>query len=375
MIRFKYTGQGRVTPFEFVDYYFELDFTPIAGRMGYPLKNYMLLKYRYPKPLLSLIIPSMILVTGATGFIGRTLVRQLTSIGYPVRVLIRPSPRTPRLPKGVSVEVAVVSLADTRGLRAALGDVDVIFHLASAENQGSRGDLLTADIQGTANLVEAATDAGVDRIVYLSHIGAARASGYPAFKAKGIAEEHIRNGKVPYTILRTSLVYGPEDHFTNNLSRLIRSSVGIFPIQSGGRTVVQPVWVEDLATCMLWALENKNTLNKVYELGGSEFFTFQQIIETIMAVTHKQRFLVPLSPITLRAMTVFLEGIFPNFPISSFWLDYFAVNRTCAVDSMPRIFGLMPARFTYRLDYLIHKPWYQRLWDNVTERVAALRPR
>ncbi len=317
----------------------------------------------------------MILVTGATGFIGRTLVRQLSSIGYPLRTLIRPSPRTPRLPKGVPVEVAVVSLADVRGLRAALRDVDTIFHLASAENQGSRGDLLTADIQGTANLVEAATDAGVDRIVYLSHIGAARASGYPAFKAKGIAEEHIRNGKVPYTILRTSLVYGPEDHFTNNLARLIRSSFGVFPIQSGGRTVVQPVWVEDLVTCMLWSLEKDETLNKVYELGGSEFFTLQQIIETIMDVTHRRRFLVSLSPITLRAMTVFLEGVIPNFPISSFWLDYFAVNRTCAVDSMPRVFGLMPARFTYRLDYLIRKPWYQRAWNTVTERVAFLRPR
>jgi uncharacterized protein YbjT (DUF2867 family) len=317
----------------------------------------------------------MILVTGATGFIGRTLIRQLSSIGLPLRTLIRPSRRTPRLPKGVPVEVAVVSLADVRGLRAALRDVDVVFHLASAENQGSRGDLLTADIQGTANLVEAASDAGVDRIVYLSHIGAARASGYPAFKAKGIAEEHIRNGKVPYTILRTSLVYGPEDHFTNNLSRLIRSSFGVFPIPSGGRTVVQPVWVEDLVTCMLWSLENNETLNKVYELGGSEFFTLQQIIETIMDVTRRRRYLLSLSPITLRAMTVFLEGVIPNFPISSFWLDYFAVNRTCAVDSMPRNFGLMPARFTYRLEYLIRKPWYQRIWNSVTERVASLRPR
>ncbi len=317
----------------------------------------------------------MILITGATGFIGRTLVRQLSTIGYPLRALIRPSPRTPRLPKGVPVEVAVVSLADKRGLRAALRDVDVIIHLASAENQGSRGNLLTADIQGTENLVEAAADAGVDRIVYLSHIGAARASAYPAFKAKGIAEEHIRNGKVPYTILRTSLVYGAEDHFTNNLSRLIRSSFGVFPIPSGGRTVVQPVWVEDLVTCILWSLENEDTLNKVYELGGSEFFTLQQIIENIMEITHRPRFLVPLSPITLRALTVFFEGVIPNFPISSFWLDYFAVNRTCAVDSMPRIFGLMPARFTYRLDYLIRNPWYQRAWNTVTERIATLRSR
>ena len=317
----------------------------------------------------------MILVTGATGFIGRTLVRQLSSIGYPMRALIRPSPRTPRLPKGVPVEVAVVSLADRRGLRAALRGVETIFHLASAENQGSRGDLLIADIQGTENLVEAAADAGVDRIVYLSHIGAARASAYPAFKAKGIAEEHIRNGKVPYTILRTSLVYGPEDHFTNNLARLIRSSLGVFPIPAGGRTVVQPVWVEDLVTCMLWSLENNDTINQVYELGGSEFFTLQQILETIMDVTDRNRFLLPLSPITLRAITVFLEGIVPNFPISSFWLDYFSVNRTCAIDSMPRYFGLMPARFTYRLDYLIRKAWYQRAWDSVKKSAASLRPR
>jgi len=317
----------------------------------------------------------MILITGATGFIGRAVVRQLSSIGYPLRTLIRPSLRTPKLPKGVPVEVAVVSLADVRGLRAALRDVDTIIHLASAENQGSRGNLLVADIQGTENLVEAASDAGVDRIVYLSHIGAARASGYPAFKAKGIAEEHIRNGKVPYTILRSSLVYGAEDHFTNNLARIIRASPGIFPITSGGRTVVQPIWVEDLVTCMLWSIQNNDTLNKVYELGGTEFFTLQQIVEAIMDATHSRRYLVPLSPLTLRAITVFLEGVIPNFPISSFWLDYFAVNRTCAIDSLPRVFGLMPARFSYRLDYLLRKPWYQRAWNNVTERISALRPR
>ncbi len=314
----------------------------------------------------------MILITGATGFIGRTLIRHLSDIGHPLRALIRPSQHTPRLPKGFPIEVAVVSLADVRGLRAALRDVDTIFHLASAEGQGSRGNLLTADIQGTENLVEAAADAGVERIVYLSHIGAARASGYPAFKAKGIAEEHIRRGKVPYTILRTSLVYGPEDHFTNNLARLIRAAPGVFPIQSGGRTVVQPVWVEDLVTCMIWSLQNEETINKVYELGGSEYFTFQQIVETIMQVTNRPRLLVSLSPITLRALTVLFEGIVPNFPISSFWLDYFAVNRTCAVDSMPRVFGLMPARFTYRLDYLNRKTLLQRVWAGITNSASNL---
>lgn len=315
----------------------------------------------------------MILITGATGFIGRALVRQLSAIGYPLRALIRPSAKTPRLPKGVPVEVAVVSLADTRGLRAAMRDVETVFHLASAENQGARGSLLITDIQGTQNLVDAAADAGVDRIVYLSHLGAARASGYPAFKAKGIAEESIRAGKVPYTVIRTSLVYGPEDHFTNNIARLLRNSPGVFPVPNGGRVVVQPVWVEDLVTCMIWALQNEGTVNQVYEVGGNEFFTLQQVIEIIMDATRRRRFLVPLSPITLRAMTVFLESIIPGFPISSLFLDYFAVNRTTSVDAMPRHFGLMPARFSYRLDYLIYKRWYQRLWSAMTERISSQR--
>jgi len=292
-----------------------------------------------------------------------------------MRALIRPSKRTPRLPKGVSVEVAVVSLSDVRGLRAAMRDVDVVFHFASEENYGAQANLARTDIEGTKNLVEAAADAGVDRIVYLSHLGAEKESAYPAFKAKGEAERHIRNGKTPHTIFRSSLVYGTEDHFTNNLARLIRYAPGVFPIPAGGRVVVQPVWVEDLVTCMLWSLEKDEAQNMTYEIGGSEFFTLQQIVETIMDVTRRRRIVAPISPIPLRGLTVFLEGVLPNFPISSFWLDYFAVNRTCAVDSMPRVFGLMPARFNYRLEYLIRKPWYRRAWDFVSARISALRKR
>ncbi|MCZ2127820.1 MAG: NAD(P)H-binding protein [Anaerolineales bacterium] len=305
----------------------------------------------------------MILVVGATGFIGRALVRQLDAAGYPIRALIRPSAKSPRLPKGVPMEISVVSLADTRGLRAAMRDVETVFHLASAENQGARGSLQTVDVQGTKNLVEAATDAGVDRFVYLSHVGAAPASGYPAFRAKGLAEDAVRAAKTPYTIIRSSLVYGEEDHFTTNLARLIRAAPGVFPVSKGGRTVVQPIWVEDLITCMIWTLRDERSLNKTHELGGNEFFTLQQIVEIIMDVTRRRRILVSLSPIALRALAIFLESVVPNFPISSLFLDYFAVNRAAAVDAMTRHFGLMPARFSYRLDYLIRKRWHERLWD------------
>jgi nucleoside-diphosphate-sugar epimerase len=317
----------------------------------------------------------MILVTGATGFIGRTLIRQLADTGYPLRALLRPSRRSPRLPVGVPVDAAVVSLADTRGLRAAMSDVDVIFHLASAESQGRNANLLATDMQGTFNLAEAAADAGVQRIIYISHVGASRGSGYPAFKAKGVAEEHLRRSGVPYTILRSSIVYGPEDHFTTGLAWLLRASPGVFLLPGDAKTVVQPLWVDDLVTCMLWAMDNPDTINQVYEVGGSEYFSIRQVIEILMPMVRAPRFLLSVSPATLRILTVFGETFIPNFPASSFWLDYAAVSRTCPADSMPRAFGLMPARFTYRLNYLLRKPWYAGLQARLQPSLTALQER
>jgi uncharacterized protein YbjT (DUF2867 family) len=309
----------------------------------------------------------MILITGGTGFIGRALVRQLFDSGYPVRTLLRPSPRTPRLPKGVPVEVAVVGLGDVRGLRAALRDVDTVIHLAGTEHQGRNANLLTIDIQGTRNLAQAAADAGVGRFIYLSHIGADRASAFPVHKAKGIAEEYVRKSGVPYTIVRSSIVYGPEDHFTTDLADLLRRAPYFFPLPGDGQTRIQPLWVEDLITCLLWAMESTETVDKTYEVGGSEYFTVRQTLEQLLTVMGKRRLLVPLPPPFLRALVVTLETFLPNFPASSFWIDYYAVHRTCPVDNLPRSFGLMPARFTYRLDYLAQTPWYVRLRQSLTD--------
>lgn len=294
----------------------------------------------------------MILVTGATGFIGRALVRHLAEANYPVRTLIHPSPHTPRLPRGVPVDAAVVSLSDKPGLRSALHGVNTVFHLAGAEHQGARANLLATDIQGTRNLAEAAAESGVQRLVFISHLGADRASAFPVMKAKGIAEEYIRRSGVPYTILRSSLVYGPEDHFTTGLAWIIRRAPFILPIPGDGQTRLQPLWVEDLVTCLLYAGEAPEAVNQTYEVGGSEYFSLQQVIEIIMRVSRRHRKLIHLSLPTMRALTVYLEHSIKSFPASSFWLDYVAVNRICDVNNLPRYFGLMPARFAYRLDYL-----------------------
>lgn len=293
----------------------------------------------------------MILVTGGTGFVGRALVRQLVANGQQVRTLIRPSPQTPALPRGVPVEVAVTSLNDERGLRAALRGVDVIYHLAGAEHEGGRGDVLGVDGRGTANLSRAAADMRVRRFFYVSHLGADRSSYYPLFKVKGIAEEHIRRSGVPYTIFRSSLLYGPEDHFTTSLAHLM----GKFPIlflPRDGEVLIQPLWVEDLVTCLVWANDMPETIHQTYDIGGAEYFSFRRVVEIVMETMGRRRLLTPLPLPALRSLTVIMESMFPSFPFSTFWVDYLSYNRTCPVDSVTRLFGFLPARFTYRLDHL-----------------------
>lgn len=298
-----------------------------------------------------------ILVTGGTGFIGRALVRHLSDAGYPVRVLIRPSPYSPNLPRGLPVEVAISGLNDPRGLRAALVGVDTIYHLAGAEWHGAYASLMEVDIRGTQSLVMAAIDSGVSRLAYVSHLGADRGSAYPVFKAKAIAEEYIRRSGLNYTILRTAIVFGAHDGFTTGLAQLLSLIPGFFLVPGDGETLLQPLWVEDLVTCLTWALDEDLTVNQTLELGGPEYLTFNQILDEVMSVLQIQRRLVHMRPPYLRGLTVFFENILPAMPVSVYWLDYLAANRTCALDTIPRIFNLMPARFSQRLAYLKGISW------------------
>lgn len=304
---------------------------------------------------------SAILVTGGTGFIGQALVRHLTDAGHRVRILLRASSQSPNLPRSVPVEVAVSGLNDSRGLRAAMVGIDTVYHLAGAEWRGAYASLMEIDIQGTQNVVAAAADAKVRRLFFVSHLGADRASAYPVFKAKAIAEEYIRRSGIDYTILRTAIVFGRNDGFTTGLAQLLATIPRVFLVPGDGESLLQPLWVEDLATCLTWALADQRTYNQMYEIGGPEYLTFNQVVQTIIDVLGIQRSIIHLRQPYLRAITVFLENLLPATPVSVYWLDYLATNRASSLDAIPRLFNLMPSRLSQRLAYLEDQDWARNM--------------
>jgi len=299
----------------------------------------------------------MLLVTGGTTYVGRAVLRNLSTFGYSIRTLLEPSMESPILPPGVSVDVALSSLDDERGVRAAMVDVSAVIHLAGTGLDRALDDPDVVDAEWTRVLVEAAEDAGVERFIYQSTLGADPASAYPQIRSKAIAENYIRNSSLAYTILRSAVLFGADDCFTTSLAMLMAGSLLFFPIPGDGSTVLQPLWVEDLATCIGWSLDEEETKGGTFELGGPEYFTLRQVISMVMRAASIMRIIVPTRPPYLRGGAWLMERALHYSPISTNWLDYLAVNRTTDLDTLPRLFGLAPARLEDRLDHLRETNW------------------
>jgi uncharacterized protein YbjT (DUF2867 family) len=290
----------------------------------------------------------MILVTGGAGLVGRAVLRHLHLAGYPVRILLKPSPRSPNLPRRIPVDVALAAMTDRRGLRAALVGIRRVIHLS-----GQSG---LPDVEGTRNLSEACLDAAIDQLIYVSRIGAERSSAYPALRAQGEAEEVVRSSGVATTILRPGVVYGQDDTFTTSIAMLLAVSP-VFLVPGDGRTPLQPLWVDDLATAVTWTLDDPGLVGQTYDIGGPEFFTFAEIVRLVGEASRTRRPLLGVRPAYLKLLAWVMEHLLPDPPITTEWMEYLAAPRTGELATLPRSFGLQPARMETQIDYLSGRRW------------------
>ncbi|MFZ1993876.1 MAG: NAD(P)H-binding protein [Solirubrobacteraceae bacterium] len=234
----------------------------------------------------------MLLLTGATGTVGRALLRPLVDAGTPVRCLVR-DPR--RLgPDRVRVQIALGDLGDHLSFRHAVRGVDTVVHLASVIRDQPLGSIEELSGVATWRLVQAAERAGVQRFVFFSTLGASTRSRGRLMRAKAVAESAVAASALQHTVFAPSIIYAPDDPYLRLLHRM--SWLPVMPIPGSGRAGFQPISAEDVAACVMAALPGGPAAavaaNARYELAGPQTLTHREIVALALRSFHRRRRIV-----------------------------------------------------------------------------------
>lgn len=286
----------------------------------------------------------MIVVTGGTGFIGRHVVTRLMEQGRPVRLLLTER-RAQHLPWENPPPVVIGSILDEEAVFRAVTGAHVVIHLENAQWWGRVRDLERIELFGVRSLITAARAARIGRIITLSHLGASPASAYPLLRYKGLVEEALRTSGLAYTILRSGLVFGPEDSFVNHIAMQIAANPFFFAMPGRGEVVVHPIYIDDLVSAIVGTLDVIDTVDRVIEIGGPEYITLEDLIRTVMRVSGAGRPIISVPPYMLRWVVALTSRILPRSLITEQWLDILAANRTAHLGTIFQYYGIRPRRF------------------------------
>ena len=246
---------------------------------------------------------AVLLLTGATGTIGRPLLRRLLEAGISVRCMVRDPRRLGS--ERVRVQIALGDLADPFSFRYALRGVDTVVHLAAAIRDQPAGSIEELAGISAWRLVRAAERAGAQRFVFFSALGASTRNPARLLRAKAIAERAVVSSSLEQTIFAPSMVYAPGDPFLRLLGRL--SLLPVVPLSGSGQALFQPIWAEDVADCVMAALPSgrhgAGTAGARFELAGPETLSYREVVETVTRSLHRRRPVAGIpTPVMRRAL-------------------------------------------------------------------------
>ena len=286
-----------------------------------------------------------IVLAGGTGFLGRHLGRALLDSGHEVTVLSRNPEKVSSIPElgGANATRGDVteppSLTGTlNGADAVLGAVQFPNHPVEVPRKGLTYD--NYDRQGTENLLAEAQRAGVEHFAYVSGASANTASDKTWYRAKGFAERAILRSGLKYAIVRPSWAYGPEDRALNRLANIARFSP-LVPRLGIRAQRIQPVSCDDIALTFQRIFEKDDAWNRIYEIGGPEVMTMQEVLETLLDRLGKRRVIVPI-PTPLAKLGTAPLVLLPKPPMTPQGIEFAVQDGVVDTDALKKVLDVHP---------------------------------
>ncbi|MGD2132792.1 MAG: complex I NDUFA9 subunit family protein [Maricaulaceae bacterium] len=241
----------------------------------------------------------VVTVFGASGFIGTYVVRALCARGMRVRAAVR----RPHIANDLrvlgtpgQVQLVQANVRNRPSVARAVEGADAVINLVGVLFESGRQKFRAVQTQGARNVAEAAKAAGIDRLVHVSAIGADPDANSDYARTKGLGEAAVREAFPAASIIRPSIVFGPEDEFFNKFANMFRYTPAFVPIpilMHGGKTRFQPVYVRDVAEAIARVIERPETAGKTFELGGPQIYTFKELLKYTLEEIDRPRFLLP----------------------------------------------------------------------------------
>jgi uncharacterized protein YbjT (DUF2867 family) len=285
----------------------------------------------------------MILVTGATGFVGRNLVRGLCAEGVSVRALVREPEKAAWL-KDLSVELAIGDVTDKASLEKAAWGMERVVHLVGIIQEAPGATFQGVHVDCTRNVLEASKKASVRHFFYMSSLGTRPNAKSDYHKTKWQAEELVRASAIPFTILRPSLIYGKGDGFTTRLAQAIRLSP-FLPIIGAGRSKVQPIFIQDVVSCIVKAVTSNRCADMTCEIGGPEQLTYEEVTIALAEAMGIRRPLLHMPLVFMSMMARILETILTTPPLTTNQLTMLQEDNICSLRDIRDVFGIEPMQF------------------------------
>ena len=286
-----------------------------------------------------------VVVTGAAGLVGKRTCTVLTQQGWQVRAVVRSATRAAERLGHLKLEIRTGDVRDVDSMRAALKGAGALVHLAAIAIEKNDESYEDTNAAATRTVIDAARTESVDRIIYMSQNGADSSSRHRFLRSKGAAQDYVTQSSAKWTVLRPSVIFGPEDEFVNVLARLVRLSPILYPLPGGGTARFQPVAVVDVAQAIAKCLGDDSTIRRVLSIGGPMPLSLREMTERILVAMHTSRILVGVPVGALRPLIALAQKVLPNPPVTTSLLDLLEVDNVIPSNDLPSVLDISPIPF------------------------------